>query len=441
MSKATSRTNAIEAEKETENGITTRVWTDAEGKEHLRYDARVYLGRDPETRRAMIRSKTFKRKGDAERWRRELQVKHDRGEVPAMTKITLKKWLEVWLDTHSTQVRDSTISTYRAKVKRWIFDPPEGTPLLAHVQLQRLTVTSFDQLYRHMSEQGLTPRAVLALHEVLRPALKAAIKKGYLTQSPVELATRPKPNAKGRPVEEVEAGKVRALTKEEAARFLEAAREERTSALWHVLLTGGLRPGEALALRWRDIDFEAGEVHVRRSLSRSGVDKEEHGKGWQITAPKTDKSVRTVPLPPPTMEELTRWRKRQARERLRLGPEWQDHGLAFTSEIGTPLGLSNLRRGAFNRICARAGLGEWGPEPRKPRSGPTRQRPFRPSYRVYDLRHTFASHLLASGVPVLTVSRLLGHATINLTLNTYAHFMPEQHREYAQASTRIWALG
>lgn len=418
--------------------INKREWTTKDGKQRLRWDAQVYLGRHPATGKPMIKTKTFARKGDAEEWARKVEVAKDHGETPTMSKITLAEWLEEWLTAYAEQVRDVTVYNTRATVNRWVLNPPKGTPPIGSIQLRRITVAAFDRLYRHMTERGIKPRGVLGLHAALRPALKAAVKKGYIHRNPVEHATVPKPNAKGE-AEVEDAAEAHSLTKEEADRFLAAAREERTSALWHVLLTGGLRPSEALGLRWRDVDFEAGSVHVRMALSRVGVNRERHPEGWKLTTPKTPKSRRVVDLPPFAMQELSRWRRSQAKERLRLGPGWQDHDFVFTTEAGAPLDLSNLSRGPFRRICEEVGLGEWGPEPRKPRSGPTPKRPFKPSRRVYDLRHTHATLLLEDGEDLLVVSRRLGHSTIALTANTYASVLRERAARTAARLERMFA--
>ena len=157
----------------------------------------------------------------------------------------------------------------------------------------------------------------------------------------------------------------------------------------------GLRLGEALALGWHDVDLVGGTLTVRRSLQR--VD----GK-LQFVEPKTEKSRRTVLLPPVAVELLKRHRTRQRKERLLAGGDRQESGLAFTSTLGTPLDERNVRR-AFKEVLTTAKL---------------------PKMRIHDLRHTCATLLLARGVHPKVVGEILGHSQVSLTLDTYSTVLP-----------------
>ncbi len=161
-------------------------------------------------------------------------------------------------------------------------------------------------------------------------------------------------------------------------------------------------------------------------------------KGWRLGKPKTRKSRRTVPLPTVAMRELKAWRTKQKRDRLAAGKEWQDHGFVFTTEIGTPL---HGARKSFVRVMADAGLGEWGPEPQKPKAGPKPRRKFKPAFRIYDLRHTCATLLLLGGVPLKVVSERLGHSTITLTADTYSHVLPTMQEAAADALEAMFGAG
>lgn len=198
------------------------------------------------------------------------------------------------------------------------------------------------------------------------------------------------------------------LEREQAERFLTAAKVDRLSGLWYPLLDTALRPGEAFALKWRHIDFERGVVKVRGTLVRvRGAQRKKGREGWIITDPKTESSKGAVPLSLSTAHELRRWKAQQNKERLQRGSEWQDQGFVFTTPFGTPLG-NNMGR-VWTRLLKEADrngdLGTWGQEPKKPSSGPTSDRSFTPKFSMQVLRHTRGTLLYEDTKDILLVSR------------------------------------
>lgn len=433
-------------------GITRREWEDGDGRRQVRWDVVVFLGwvEDPDGdgRKKDLHCETFETCREAEAKVLELKGrKNGGGPRPVSSTITFGDWLERWLEIHSTQVRAGTLHGYRGIVRRWITDPPDGAgvPRLAKRRLRDLTVDDFDRLYLFMHQHGqrgwgIKPKTIRATHVVFRRALKDAVRKGIMGRNPTDGVTIPK--AEARAVKgSAEKKKVRAMGQQQAGRFVAAVREDRHSALWHVLLFGGLRPTESFALEWKDVDWEAGAVKVQGSLNRRGLDPKKHPNGWQLTAPKTKSSNRTVPLPAIAMNELEAWRTQQKRDRLAAGPEWQDHGFVFTTYIGTPLDLTNLRRTSFRNVMEAAGLGTHGPEPKKPRSGPTARRPFKPSFRIYDLRHTCASLLLKGGHTLKEVQEHLGHGSIRTTADVYGHLIDDMAQGAARTLGAMFGTG
>jgi len=316
------------------------------------------------------------------------------------------------------------MANYREMVTRWIDAPPAGLhPRLGRVRLDELSHGHLDDFYAPMASLT-TANGVRCLHGLLVQAFEEAVRKGYLPHNPADRASVPQPAES----DEYADATSKAMNREQSTRFLAAAREladqqeregdrvmpERCwSALWHLLLQTGLRPGEAFGLKWGDLDLDATDatVHVRHSLVRLP-----HESGWRLERPKTKNAVRDVPLPVLRVRELAAWRTGQKRQRLLAGDTWQDHGFVFTTSRGTPLGGA---RRSFARVMARAngedgrdgGLGTWGPAPeRTHRTGPLPARAFRPAFRVYDLRHTCVTLWLLGGVPLHVASRMAGHA-------------------------------
>jgi integrase len=190
---------------------------------------------------------------------------------------------------------------------------------------------------------------------------------------------------------------------------------DRYAALWLLLLETGLRPGEAFGLKWADLDGRT--IRVQRALKRPS----DKGEEWRLEVPKTPKAIRSVPLSDRTLQAIREWRAKQAAERLKLGKYWADGcdpDMMFTNPDGTYLRLSNLHRRHFKPLLKRAGL---------------------PDMRLYDLRHSAASLLLALGENPKVVQERLGHSTITLTMDTYSHVLEGMQQ---QATDRLsQALG
>ena len=190
---------------------------------------------------------------------------------------------------------------------------------------------------------------------------------------------------------------------EERRRFLESIPDDRLYAAFLLAATTGMRRGEVLGLRWRDVDLAAARVSIRQTLVTIG-----YALAW--STPKTDRGRRNVALDPITVEAFRTHRARQLEERLMLGPAYQDDDLVFCQADGTPIHPDSLS-GLFERLAKRAGL---------------------PRIRFHDLRHTHASLALTAGVHPKVVSERLGHADIALTLNTYSHAIPALQEDAAR---------
>jgi integrase len=344
---------------------------------------RVYLGRDPATGKRRWLSRTVHgTKKDAEALLHRLLRDKDLGTLTLPSSMPLAEYLERWLeDSARHRVRPSTLAGYREQLARYVY------PVLGARRLCDLSPLDIQVLFQHMTARGLAPSTVRRVHARLKTALRVAVRMGLLPSNPLDRVD---------PVR-VPRREMRVLSPQEARRFLDAAPEDRFGVLWWLLLETGLRPSEALALKWEDLDLERGVLYVRRSLSWVG------GR-WRFEEPKTARARRSVPLSAQLVSALRHHRRAVLEQRLRAGSEWQELGLVFCSEVGTPVDLSNLRNRSFKRILRRAGL-------------PADLRP-------YDLRHSAATLLLLAGEHPKVVSERLGHSTVALTLDTYSHALP-----------------
>ncbi|HEX5595760.1 MAG TPA: tyrosine-type recombinase/integrase, partial [Micromonosporaceae bacterium] len=270
-------------------------------------------------------------------------------------------------------------------------------PALGKVALDKLSPTMIRRLLAEKTDAGLSATTVRHIHGLVRNALGDAEREELVHRNAAR-AVRPPA------MRQVER---RALTKDEARRLLDVLRGHPLEALYVCALTVGLRRGELLGLSWSDIDFDAGTLTVRQAIQRA------EGR-LQLVAPKTERSRRTVPVPAQTLGLFRVHRRRQAALRLAGGERWQDLGLVFPSEIGTPMDPDNINR-TWYKIRSAAGL-DW--------------------LRLHDLRHACATFLLVSGASPRTVMKVLGHSQIGLTMNTYAHVLPEIERAAVDEAAR-----
>jgi integrase len=256
-------------------------------------------------------------------------------------------------------------------------------------------------LYTGMLEAGLSARTVRYTHAVLSSALKQAVKWRMLSQNPASYVDLPR----------LKKTEMKAFSPEEAERFLKAASEDRLGTLFEFALTTGMRPGEYLALQWKDVDLRAGTATVRRALVRR------KNGSWMFEEPKTAQSRRTIPLPPSVVASLAQHKRQQAEERLAKGPAYKNRDLVFASSTGQLLDQINLSRRHFKPTLKVAGL--------------------LTTFRIYDLRHSCATLLLAAGENPKVVSERLGHASVALTLDIYSHVLPSMQQ---QAAERLEAI-
>ncbi len=309
--------------------------------------------------------------------------RHGRFDPEPSQKVSgyLGHWLE---DQARPSVRPRTYESYALNVRRL-------TAYIGNIRLDRLRPNHLQHCYAELLKTGLSTRSVQQAHGVLRVALRQAVRWGLLTQSPTAAVTPPRsPRREMQP-----------LTPEQVQALLASSADDSLHPLWVLLVTTGLRIGEATGLEWQHIDLDRGTLVVRQALQR------QQGKGWVLVEPKTGRSRRTVCLAGGTIEALRRHRDRQ--KLTGAEPRWDGKTLVFCTGSGKPLAPSNIRR-SLHRTLKQASL---------------------PLIRVHDLRHTAATYLLSVGTHPKVVQELLGHSTVTLTLDTYSHVLPALHKQVA----------
>ena len=307
---------------------------------------------------------------------------------------TVKQFLERWLkDTIKPTRRIKTYTSYEQMVRVHLI------PHVGHHQLTKLAPEHVQAMLNTLlvsggkEKTGLSPRTVQYVRAILRQALGEALRWGHVPRNVAALVAGPR----------VEKYQITPLTPEQARQLLSAVAGHRLEALYHVVLSLGLREGEVLALRWEDVNLS------KRTLRVAGAIQEINGKLHRVL-PKTASSVRTLPLSERLVEMLLTQQRVQEQYRAELGDEWQEHDLVFPSELGTPTSPRNLVR-HFKLALVAADLSS--------------------TVRFHDLRHSCATFLISQGVHPRVVMEILGHSQISVTMNTYAHVLPETQRAAA----------
>jgi integrase len=334
--------------------------------------------------------------------KREAQVECSRliteltsGSYIEPAKTTLGQFLDKWLEHVCSQVAPRTHERY-AEIARKSIAPLLGNCVLSRLQPARISAAYAKALAegRRDGKGGLSPRTVGHMHRILRQALAAAVNWDVLATNPAAKVRPPK----------VERAKMRALDADETAAAIEAAR---STPIFVPTILGalcGLRRGEIAALRWRAVSLENGQLSVVASAeqTRQGVREKETKSGRD----------RTVAMPTLVVEELRRYRLKQAEELLKVGVRQSEETHVVTRADGEPIQPDSITQG-WDRFVVRAGL---------------------PRVRFHDLRHTCASLMLREGIHPKIVQERLGHATIAVTLDLYSHVLPGMQ---ADAASRI----
>ena len=316
------------------------------------------------------------------------------GGIPTATP-TLGAWLKAWHD-RSTHLAPSTSKRYALDIDLHI------APHLGAVRLDKVTPLAVENLYRHLQAGGLSANTVRHTHAVLRASFREAFRLGVVAVNVMDRVRAPK----------AVATHLTPPSLNQAKAVLECAstRGTRTYARWALALRWGPRQGEALGLRWSDVDLDTGLVQIRQALQRRT------GEGLVMTTPKSRAGRREFCLDPDTLAALVAWRRDQVVLQV-ASPCWGDSDVVFTTDIGTPIDPRNDYE-EWRTLLKAAGL---------------------PHFRVHDCRHTAATYILQQGISERVLMEILGHSQISLTMNTYAHVTAEALQDAARRVGEMYA--
>jgi integrase len=350
-------------------------------------------------RRKQLRRRGFRTRAEAVEAMTELREQVRTGGYVAESGTTVEQWMTRWLDSLPGRLKPGTIDMYRRTVRTHV------VPRIGAYRLTQVDPMTLNQLYadlladgRKDGKGGLSSASVRHVHAIMSKALGAAVKAKAIRTNPARDADPPSLRAAERPP-------MSTWSSEEVARFLHAEEDTRYGPMWTFYVYTGCRRAEAVGLLWDDVDLDAGRVSFRRSITV--VDGQIH----EAETVKTSRSRRSISLQPAVVAALRSWRAQQAKDRLAMGAGYHDGGYVFTQPDGRPIHPKSVTQ-EFNRRSKRHDM---------------------PRIRLHDLRHTYASLAFEAGVPAKAISERLGHHSVAFTLDVYAHMMPAQEADYADA--------
>jgi integrase len=371
----------------------------------------VIEDKDPATGRRKRRWHSgYRTKREAQAACNELATSMQRGEYLTPNKQTVGEFCEEWLLTIRATVRPSTLDKYERDLRSNV------VPYIGFVPLSKLDGSALNRLWATLAESGrkasrpgaerggLAPKSIENIAMTLHRVLKDAVRWGRISRNPADMADAPKRSATHR---EIQAWNVETLRT-----FLEVTRDDDLFALWLFLATSGVRRGEALGLRWADVDLDTARARITQTVITIS---------WKVHfgQPKTAAGRRPIALDPMTVGVMREHRKRMLERRLLVGDGFVDQGLVFCQPDGAPLHPERVYQ-AFQRALKKHDL---------------------PTISIHGLRHTWATIALEQGVHPRVVQERLGHANIAVTLQTYSHVLPTMHDDAAATVASLLAYG
>lgn len=358
-----------------------------------RYLFQTYLGIDPITNKERRTTRRgFKTQKEAKQAERNLLLDVEENGLPSnqsdgFQNPTFEEIAYLWLESYKTTVKASTFGLTENKLKQLIKDHFEG------MKIKKISVPYCQKVVIALSEKYILYTHYLS---VIERIFKYAVLIDIVPTNPFDKVIRPK----SKPVSKRD----NYLSKEELNDFLELARNASLTYFWplvHLLSYTGLREGEALALKWSDIDLENKRISIAKTVARI------HGKQI-IQSPKTKTSIRTVLIDNMTLSILKKWKKDQIKIYFKNGKHFEgDDNFVFTNESADWVQTQNFTR-YFKRFIQDHDLKAITP---------------------HGLRHTHASLLFAAKVDPKSISDRLGHSSVKITLDLYTHIADEQRTD------------
>ncbi|MGE7975550.1 tyrosine-type recombinase/integrase [Bacillus cereus] len=344
----------------------------------------VDIGIDPLTgKRKQKKKRGFTTKKEAENALTKLLSEVHTGNYVEPSKLSYGEYLQDWFNTKKHSVGIQTAKVLKGYLNSRII------PSLGDIKLAKLTSLHMQNYVNSLRDDGLKRGIIEKVIKIIRNSLEHAIDLELITKNVAAKTKLPKGDK----------DELTVWNEQEVKLFLKAAQDSRYAIVFHMALVTGMRQGELLGLRWKDVDLEKGHLTISQTLSHDGK--------TFLLGGKTKSSLRKILLPASTIAKLKKHRAVVLKEKLSQSEEYQDNDLVMCTPSGTPINPANVRR-SLNALIKKAAV---------------------PKIRFHDLRHTHATLLLAKGVNVKVISERLGHSNIKITLDTYSHVLPTMQED------------
>lgn len=341
------------------------------------------------------KSKTFSTKGECKAWIHAMQNQINQGLTYAKANIILEAYAVTWLDAIGEKRAEKTYIQYQSILARFIL------PGFGRMRLRDIEPLQVEAYLVNKRKEDLGERTLQLIYVIFHAIMRKAALQRLITFNPLDAVEKPgyKPKKKSR------------LSLEQRRKLLLFAQGDRHEALYTIALTKGLREGELLGLKWEDLDWKNGTLHVQRQVYRLP------GKGMVFADPKTDSGDRFIVLGEQTLAILKKQQQRLGEIKTLMGDSWKEHGLIFPGSVGSPMDPRNLLRD-FKAFLQRAGL---------------------PDTTIHDLRHAALTTITNDvKAPIKITQEVAGHAMPSTTLNIYTDKVDiSRHYDVARAVERL----
>jgi len=347
---------------------------------YIRYD----LGKDSNGKRVQKVESGFDTKRQAEKALRERITELDNSFANKVERCTLEVYLKEWVESYcKPRLARNTLNGYQVNIDKHI------VPYIGSIPLYKLQPSDISNLYKKLSEKGLSSTSILYVHNVLRKSLNCAVKQRVLTSNVINYVDAPL-KAKF---------KAAVLSSDEISKLLDTTKSTEIYIPVLLAITLGLRRGEILGLKWSDIDWQLKSISIQRTAT---FYKDE----FVLSDVKTQNSNRTLLLADSVISELNIHKDKQRIFAENFGAGFNSENLVICRADGKPMTSSALNK-HYKAALEQAGL---------------------PNIRFHDLRHTNATLMLKQNIPAKIVSSMLGHSTIAITLDTYSHVLTDMQK-------------